>query len=243
MSSTHNLAVERLDLAHSHDRLQVALHQQRYDFALARLCPEDSVLEVGTGTGSFSQRVFGCCTGYTGLEYDAVACDLTRSRLPERAALLRGDAQAMPFPGHSFSLIVCLEVLEHLEDYQRALGEIHRCLKPEGRVIISVPYRRSGGPNPGNRFHIYEPGEVELIAALCQYFSRVEVFYQYFEESKWMTLARNLHLRSLVGLAPLYRDLALGTPQTTAKLRIAAKPGGFKINLLLVAAGCLPHSQ
>jgi SAM-dependent methyltransferase len=142
----------------------------------------------------------------------------------------------MPFPGRSFSVIVCLEVLEHLEDFRRALGEIHRCLEPEGRAMISVPYRRRGGPNPENRFHIYEPGEAELVAALRHYFSRVETFYQYFEESRWMTLARNLHLRSLTGLAPVYRDLALGTPQTTAKLRIAAKPGGWKINLLLLAA-------
>ena len=102
--------------------------------------------------------------------------------------------------------------------------------------MISVPYRRRGGPNPNNRFHIYEPGERELVAAFRQYFSTVETFYQYFEESKWMTLARVLHLRSLLGLAPVYRDLALGTPQMTARLRIAAKPGGWKINLLLLAA-------
>ena len=75
-----------------------------------------------------------------------------------------------------------------------------------------------------------------LVAAFRQYFTRVEAFYQYFQESTWMTLARNLRLRSLLGLAPVYRDLALGTPQMTARLRIAAKPGGLKINLLLVAA-------
>lgn len=102
--------------------------------------------------------------------------------------------------------------------------------------MISVPYRRRGGPNPENRFHIYEPGEMELVAALRQYFSRVEIFYQYFEESTWMTFARVLHLRSALGLAPVYRDLALGTPETTARLRIAAKAGGWKINLLVVAA-------
>jgi ubiquinone/menaquinone biosynthesis C-methylase UbiE len=236
MSSARNIDVERLDLEQSKDRLQVALHRQRYDFVLARLCPEDSVLEVGTGTGSFSQMVLGSCREFTGLEYDASACEVTRSRLQGRAAVFQGDAQAMPFPGGSFSVIVCLEVLEHLEDYRRAVGEIHRCLRPGGRAMISVPYRRRGGPNPTNRFHIYEPGEMELIAAFRQYFSGVEPFYQYFEESTWMTLARVLHLRSLLGLAPVYRDLALGTPQMTARLRIAAKPGGWKINLLLLAA-------
>ena len=236
MSPTHSNAVERLDLEQSDDRLQVALHQQRYEFVLARLNPGDSVLEVGTGTGGFSRMVVKGCKEYAGLERDAGACEITRSRLPGRAAVFQGDAQAMPFPNHAFSVIVCLEVLEHLEDFRKASGEIHRCLRPGGRAMISVPYRRRGGPNPGNRFHIYEPGEMELVAAFAQWFSRVEAFYQYFEESTWMTLARVLRLRSLLGLAPVYRDLALGTPQMTARLRIGAKPRGMKINLLLLAA-------
>jgi ubiquinone/menaquinone biosynthesis C-methylase UbiE len=236
MSEARDIAVERLDLEQSNDRLQVALHQQRYDFVLARISPEDSVLEVGTGTGGFSPMVAGRCKEFTGLEYDAGACELTRRRLHGRGAVSQGDAQAMPFQSGSFSMVVCLEVLEHLADYRRAVGEIHRCLRPDGRAMISVPYRRRGGPNPGNRFHIYEPGARELMAAFSQYFSRVEAFYQYFEERTWMTAARVLHLRSLVGLAPVYRDLALGTPEATAKLRIAAKPGGWKINLMLLVA-------
>jgi ubiquinone/menaquinone biosynthesis C-methylase UbiE len=236
MSAARDIAVERLDLEQSSDRLQVALHQQRYDFVLARLRPEDSVLEVGTGTARFSQMVAGRCKEFTGLEYDPGACELTRSRLQGRAAVFQGDAQAMPFPSGSFSVVVCLEVLEHLQDYRRAVGEIHRCLKPGGRAMVSVPYRRRGGPNPRNRFHIYEPGERELVATFSQCFSRVETFYQYFEESALMTLGRVLHLRSLLGLAPVYRDLALGTPETTARIRIATKAGGWKINLLLLVA-------
>lgn len=235
MSTSRDIAVERLDLEQSNDRLQVALHQQRYDFVLARLRPEDRVLEVGTGTGGFSRMVAERCNEFTGLEFDAGACELTRSRLQGRGAVFQGDAQAMPFPSGSFSVVVCLEVLEHLPDYRRAVGEIHRCLRPGGRAMISVPYRKSGGPHPGNRFHIYEPGERELVAAFGKYFSRVETLYQYFEESTWMTLARVLHLRSLLGLAPVYRDLAWGTPQMTARLKIAAKSRGWNIHLLLIA--------
>jgi ubiquinone/menaquinone biosynthesis C-methylase UbiE len=236
MTCAPNSAVERLDLEQSGDRLQLALHQQRYDFVLARLCPEDSVLEVGTGTGGLSQRIASKCREFKGLEYDASACELTHRHLQGRAAVFQGDAQAMPFSNRAFSVIVCLEVLEHLEDYGRALSEVHRCLRPEGQVIISVPYRRHGGLNPSNPFHIYEPGEAELVSTLRQYFTRVETLYQYFEESAWMTLARVFHLRSLLGLASIYRDLVLGTPQTIAKLKIAARPGGWKITLLLLAA-------
>jgi len=228
-------AVERLDLVQSGDALQIALHQQRYDFALARIGNEDSVLEVGTGSGCFSQQVIGRCQQFTGLEYDQEACETTSRRLQGRGKIIQGDAQALPFSNQSFSVIVCLEVLEHLPDYRKAVKEIHRCLKPAGQVIISVPYRRRGGPNPHNRFHIYEPGETERVGVFRDCFSHVEVRYQYFEETAFMTWARLLHLRSILGLAAIYRDLTQGTAESIAKLRIGAKPGGLLMNLLLMA--------
>ncbi len=69
MIPSHDIAVERLDLEQSDDRLQVALHQQRYHFMLAHVSPEDSVLEVGTGRGFFSQMILGRCKQFAGLEY------------------------------------------------------------------------------------------------------------------------------------------------------------------------------
>jgi ubiquinone/menaquinone biosynthesis C-methylase UbiE len=229
--------VERLDAECSTDALQVVLHEQRYEFALARIGAADSVLEVGTGTGCFSQRVVGRCKKFTGLEFDPDAYETTRRRLGGKGTLVRGDAQAMPFESRSFSVIICLEVLEHLQNYRAAVGEIQRCLKVDGRVIVSVPYRKRGGPNPGNRFHIYEPGETELAGAFRKSFSKVAVFYQFFEETPLMTFARVFHLRALFGLDGIYRDLVEGAPRATAKLRIAPQPGGLKTNLLLVASG------
>jgi ubiquinone/menaquinone biosynthesis C-methylase UbiE len=237
MKRAHGEAVERLDTEISKDALQVALHNQRYEFALARIGVEDSVLEVGTGTGCFSQRVLGRCKDFTGLEYDPGAYEITRRRLGGKGTLVRGDAHALPFERGSFSVIVCLEVLEHLENYRAAVSEMQRCLRGDGRVIVSVPYRKRGGPNPLNRFHVYEPGEVELVGTFRHSFSKVEVFYQFFEETRFMTFARVFHLRSVFGLDTVYRDLAEGTPLATAKLRIATKPSGFRINLLLIASG------
>ncbi len=202
---------------------------------------KDSVLEVGTGTGGFSQKVVAHCHEFTGLEHDKAAYETTCQRLEGRGRLVQGDAQLMPFPDRSFSVIVCLEVLEHLENYRRAVAEIHRCLQPGGHVIVSVTYRRRGGPNPGNRFHIYEPGERELIRCFRRHFSQVDALYQYFEETPWVSCARVLHLRSVLGLASIYGNLTLGTAESLAKLRIGSKPGGLKLNLLLLARGPRPE--
>ena len=45
----------------------------------------------------------------------------------------------MPFPDDSIDLIVCSEVLEHLHQYNNAIKEIHRILKPGGKFYASVP--------------------------------------------------------------------------------------------------------
>jgi SAM-dependent methyltransferase len=235
-------AVERLDCESSHDALQVLLHGQRYDFTLARIEPQDAVLEIGTGAGFFSKILAGRCEGYTGLEFDAGACETTRSRLNGRGTLVQGDAQALPFAGESFSAAVCLEVLEHLPDFRKAVREINRCLKPEGRAIISVPYRKHGGKNPLNPFHLYEPGEAELIEAFQPFFGKVDVWYQFFEETPLMTAARMFRLRRLLGLASLYRNLSLGDPAALQRVRIGNRSGGMNLDLLLVVSDRRPAS-
>jgi ubiquinone/menaquinone biosynthesis C-methylase UbiE len=50
-----------------------------------------------------------------------------------------GSAYSLPFESDSFDLIVCSEVLEHLHEYNDAIKEIHRVLKPGGKFYASVP--------------------------------------------------------------------------------------------------------
>jgi len=45
----------------------------------------------------------------------------------------------LPFKDNTFDYIVCSEVLEHIIDYQSALSEINRILKPQGKLAVSVP--------------------------------------------------------------------------------------------------------
>ncbi len=55
--------------------------------------------------------------------------------------VIKGDVEkGLNFKSESFDSVTCTEVLEYLSDYQTAIGEIHRVLKPGGRAIISVPF-------------------------------------------------------------------------------------------------------
>jgi SAM-dependent methyltransferase len=54
-------------------------------------------------------------------------------------AFVSGDAYRLPFPDGAFDAVICSEVLEHLIDYEQALAEIARVLKPGGRFAPTVP--------------------------------------------------------------------------------------------------------
>ena len=231
----HNdMTLERLDIHSCDDKLQVALHRARYDFALRCLQPNDAVLEIGAGLGVFTEELCSCCSSYTGVEYDEAACRAARERT--HADIIRADARHLPLPDNQYSYIVCLEVLEHLGDWQAGVRHIHRCLRPQGRALISVPWRKQGGKSQVNEHHLYEPGEQELILLLGTLFKEVRVFYQYFLETPLMTLARKLHLRRLLGLATLYSDLSRGLPAATNRLRIGPSASGMKLGLFVVAS-------
>ncbi|RYY20870.1 MAG: class I SAM-dependent methyltransferase [Chitinophagaceae bacterium] len=59
----------------------------------------------------------------------------------EKLGVLYGDIeQGLSFADDSFDSVICIEVFEYLDDYQRAINEIYRLLKPSGRAFISVPF-------------------------------------------------------------------------------------------------------
>jgi ubiquinone/menaquinone biosynthesis C-methylase UbiE len=58
--------------------------------------------------------------------------------------VIRADAESLPLRSSVLDLAVCTETLEHLPDPLRALEEMNRALKQNGRIIGSVPH-----PHPG----------------------------------------------------------------------------------------------
>ena len=52
---------------------------------------------------------------------------------------VKGDITDLPFADDSYDLIVCLHVLEHVQDDRKAISELHRVLRPGGKAVIQVP--------------------------------------------------------------------------------------------------------
>ncbi len=51
-----------------------------------------------------------------------------------------GDIHNLPFEDSSKEAILCLAVLEHVENPIKAMSELHRVLKPGGKLLIYVPF-------------------------------------------------------------------------------------------------------
>ena len=49
-----------------------------------------------------------------------------------------GDAHRLPFKTNTFDLVVCTEVLEHVDDPKTVLLEIHRVLRKNSRAVIEL---------------------------------------------------------------------------------------------------------
>jgi ubiquinone/menaquinone biosynthesis C-methylase UbiE len=100
------------------------------------------VLDLGAGMGGLSVAAM-LELGPLGLElwamdYNPDYCRIARLRA-ERCGLTLPIAAAagekLPFPDESFDLVVCLDVLEHVMDPAMVLSEVHRVLKPGGKVL------------------------------------------------------------------------------------------------------------
>lgn len=90
------------------------------------------LLDVGCGRKPY-RHLFGT-SEYVGLEID------TPENRVHKQADYYYDGRSFPFPDRCFDGVICNQVLEHVFDPERFLDEIARVLKPEGILLLTVPF-------------------------------------------------------------------------------------------------------
>lgn len=98
------------------------------------------VLDAGCGTGGLlaALRVRRPDLALFGAEWAAAAA--VRAAAKSGAAIARGSVNALPFAAASFDAAIAADVLCHAAvQPQKALAELHRVLRPGGRLVVNMP--------------------------------------------------------------------------------------------------------
>lgn len=102
------------------------------------------VLELGAGIGNLTILLCPGRRRYIATDLDTAALKRLRERARDQPNLTTAKCditQPSEFERYvnSIDTVLCLNVLEHIEDDTTALRSIHSCLKPGGRALILVP--------------------------------------------------------------------------------------------------------
>lgn len=140
---------------------------------LAGVRPPEDVLEVATGTGVQLVRLAQANPGgrTVGVELAAGMLAQTRRRLDTAGLgdvqVVEGSALELPFEDESFDLAVNAYMLDLLprDDIPRALAELKRVLRPDGRLVLS---NMTKGERRAHRFWDWLYGRGVVLTANCR---------------------------------------------------------------------------
>jgi 2-polyprenyl-6-hydroxyphenyl methylase/3-demethylubiquinone-9 3-methyltransferase len=104
---------------------------------------QQEILEVGSGGGLLCEQLAQRQAIAVGIEPSAGALETARtharqSGLGQNIYYQQGYAESLPYADGSFSAIVCLDVLEHVQDLSQTIQEIARVLAPGGVFVFDT---------------------------------------------------------------------------------------------------------
>lgn len=120
------------------------IHWISQEIAAGHAPPDARILDFGCGEGAVVKTglaenldIWGTDIfhGITSYHYE----DSAHPLLQENMRIVKMQDGKIPFPDHSFDIVVSNQVFEHVEDIDMALAEIKRVLKPGGLFLSLFP--------------------------------------------------------------------------------------------------------
>ncbi len=156
-------------------------HLLRYLFAKEAVGGK-RVLDLGSGEGYAAFLLAQQAREVIGVDVSAEAVSHAAAKyVSANLQFIAGSALAIPLAGdRPFDIVVCFEVIEHVADPERLVGEVRRVLQPDGVFFVSTPNRKtySEDRHTANPFHVREFHFHEFRTLLRRQFKHVEFYGQ-----------------------------------------------------------------
>lgn len=108
----------------------------------ANITPGKALLNAGCGTGEFNYYLKYFFDKSFGVDVNSTDIGIARALNSDPNIQFDvGDVTKLNFEDDFFDSIICVDVLEHVDDPMGALKEFYRVLKPDGQMILTVPHR------------------------------------------------------------------------------------------------------
>ena len=114
--------------------------------------PDDDVLDVGCGAGAFLKKYASQAHSVAGLDHSPLAIEMAvrknRSRVEAGTAEFEeGEASRLPWGEGRFSAVVTMGSFVAFPEPLASIKEMHRVLRPGGRVVILLEWNAEDGLN------------------------------------------------------------------------------------------------
>ena len=142
------------------------LHARRYELAADVALQHNAkrIADIASGTGYGSRLLATIANATTdGIDLDPRAVEYATSQhgCEGRCGFHVADACDTPLASNAYDLAASFETIEHVPDATGLVAELHRVLKPGGRLVISTPNRL--GPTP---YHVHDFGFPEFASMI-----------------------------------------------------------------------------
>lgn len=112
-----------------------------HDKLTAIFSPGSAVLDIGGGLRIDRSKGNRYLPAMEWLRPLVEQCDYKiLDAVPDYHPDIVGDIHKLPFGDNTWGALICMSVLEHVEDPQKAAAELYRVLKPGGRAFVYVPF-------------------------------------------------------------------------------------------------------
>ncbi|HEY7214233.1 MAG TPA: bifunctional 2-polyprenyl-6-hydroxyphenol methylase/3-demethylubiquinol 3-O-methyltransferase UbiG [Thermoanaerobaculia bacterium] len=98
-------------------------------------------LDVGCGGGLLAEEFARLGCAVTGIDPSAKSLAAARSHAKAAGLAIeyrQASGESIPFPDATFDVVYCCDVLEHVQDLGRVIGEISRVLEPDGIFLYDT---------------------------------------------------------------------------------------------------------